>query len=49
VLAGSLAFLAGTVAADPRAGAVALALVAVSWPVQRLLVGRTTAAPAPHE
>jgi APA family basic amino acid/polyamine antiporter len=37
VLAGSLAFMAGTVAADPRTGLVALALVAVSYPVYRAL------------
>jgi APA family basic amino acid/polyamine antiporter len=35
VLAGSVAFLAGTVAADPRTGLVALALVALSYPVYR--------------
>jgi APA family basic amino acid/polyamine antiporter len=37
VLAGSVAFMAGTVAADPRTGLVALALVAVSYPVYRAL------------
>ena len=35
VLAGSVVFLAGTVAADPRTGLVALALVALSYPVYR--------------
>lgn len=40
VLAGSLAFLAGTVAADWRTGSIALALVAASWPVQRVLASR---------
>jgi len=40
VLAGSLVFLAGTVAADLRTGLVALVLVALSWPVHRALAGR---------
>jgi APA family basic amino acid/polyamine antiporter len=35
VLAGSIAFLGGTVAADPRTGLVALGLVALSYPVYR--------------
>ena len=40
VLVLSLAFLAGTVAADPRQGLIALALVVVSWPIYRLLAPR---------
>jgi APA family basic amino acid/polyamine antiporter len=48
VLAGSLAFLAGTVAADPGTGLVALVLVALSWPVHRLaLAGRRARASGP--
>jgi APA family basic amino acid/polyamine antiporter len=47
VLALSLAFLAGTVAADPRQGLVALALVVVSWPVYRLLAPRLASPAAP--
>lgn len=48
VLLGSLAFLAGTVAADPGTGLVALALVALSWPVHRFaLAGRRARASAP--
>jgi hypothetical protein len=39
--------MAGTVAADPRTGLVALALVAASWPVQRVLVRREARASAP--
>ena len=38
VLAGSIAFMAGTVAADPSSGVAALALAAVSYPVYRLFV-----------
>lgn len=37
VLLGSIAFLGGTVVADPRTGLVALGLVAISNPVYRLL------------
>ncbi len=40
VLAGSVAFLGGTVAADPRTGLAALALVALSYPVYRLSPAR---------
>ena len=49
VLLGSLVFLAGTVAADPRNGVAALLLVAVSWPVQRAILTRSGAAPAQQE
>ena len=37
VLLGSIVFLAGTIAADPKTGLVALALVAISYPVFRLM------------
>jgi APA family basic amino acid/polyamine antiporter len=39
VLVGSLAFMGGVVAADPRTGLVALGLVAVSYPIFRIMVG----------
>jgi APA family basic amino acid/polyamine antiporter len=39
VLVGSLAFLSGVVAADPTTGLVALALVAVSYPIFRMMPG----------
>lgn len=44
VLALSLAFLGGTVAADPRQGGIALALVVASWPLYRALAPRRTMA-----
>ena len=37
VLLGSIVFLAGTIAADPKTGLVALALVAISYPIFRLM------------
>ena len=37
VLIGSIAFMGGVVAADPRTGLVALGLVAISYPVFRML------------
>lgn len=37
VFAGSIAFLGGTVAADPKTGLIALALAAISYPAFRLL------------
>jgi APA family basic amino acid/polyamine antiporter len=49
VLAGSVAFLVATLAADARTAIVALLLVAVSWPVQRALAARASAAPTPHK
>ncbi|MEP6620984.1 MAG: APC family permease [bacterium] len=45
VLAGSVAFLFGTVAADPKTGLVALALVAVSYPLFRYLSSRAPTTP----
>ena len=48
VLAGSVAFLVATLAADATTAIVALVLVAASWPVQRALAARTRAASAPH-
>lgn len=47
VLLLSIAFLGGTVAADPRQGLIALALVAVSWPIQRALAAREARQAAP--
>ncbi len=44
VLAGSLAFLGGVVAADPRTGVLALGLVAISYPAYRLLASGQRAA-----
>ena len=41
VLAGSVVFMAGTVAADPGTGLVALALVALSYPVYRAIARRS--------
>jgi APA family basic amino acid/polyamine antiporter len=48
VLAGSIAFLVATLAADATTAIVALVLVTASWPVQRALAGRMRAASAPH-
>ncbi|MDB4891363.1 MAG: amino acid permease-associated region [Gemmatimonadetes bacterium] len=39
VLLGSLAFMGGVVVADPTTGLVALALVAVSYPIFRIMLG----------
>jgi APA family basic amino acid/polyamine antiporter len=40
VLAGSVAFMGGVVAADPRTGLVAVGLVAVSYPIFRMMKER---------
>jgi APA family basic amino acid/polyamine antiporter len=47
ILAASVAFMAGTIAADPLTGAIALGLAAASWPVHRLLVARGGTDPGP--
>jgi APA family basic amino acid/polyamine antiporter len=41
VLLGSVLFLGGVVASDPKTGLVALGLVAVSFPIYRLMLGST--------
>jgi APA family basic amino acid/polyamine antiporter len=47
ILAASVAFMAGTIAADPLTGAIALGLAAASWPIHRLLVARGGTDPGP--
>ena len=42
VFAGSIAFLGGTVAADPKTGLIALAFAAISYPAFRLITRSTT-------
>ncbi|MEO5816184.1 MAG: APC family permease [Gemmatimonadaceae bacterium] len=42
VLLGSLLFMGGVVAADPQTGLIALGLVAVSYPVFRIILGSST-------
>ena len=44
VLAGSLAFLGGVVAADPRTGVLAIGLVVISYPAYRLMANGRRAA-----
>jgi len=40
ILVASLAFMAGTVAADRVTGLIAIGLVVASWPIYRLLLRR---------